>query len=155
MKMLSHPRDPPSLARHCRPTKIIRVSPLFFNGCPLLSATRCRTIHEGDALGPGLCSAARREEWDPRVDGDNQKSRQRQKILRFFTQRRANFCQRLGNLHLYPSLNYTRHSMGFDPVQLEDRPKAASLQKTTHTVHQSVEETLIQSPQKSHDISVK
>ena len=45
--------------------------------------------------------------------------------------------------------------MGFDPVQLEDRPKAASLQKTTHTVHQSVEETLIQSPQKSHNISVK
>ena len=49
----------------------------------------------------------------------------------------------------------TRHSMGFDRVELEDRPKAASLQKTTHTVHQSVEETLIQSPQKSHNISVK
>ena len=29
----------------------------------------------------------------------------------------------------------TRHSMGFDRVELEDRPKAASLQKTTHTVH--------------------
>ena len=49
----------------------------------------------------------------------------------------------------------TRHSMGFDRVELEERPKAASLQKTTHTVHQSVNETLIQSPQKSHDVSVK
>ena len=92
---------------------------------------------------------ARREECDPGFDGDKQKFRQRQKILRFFTKRTAVFFKGLVDR------NQVHDFIESIRVELEGSLKAASVPKTTHTVHQSGDKTLIQPPQKSHNISLK